>query len=88
MDVKRYVDFDGEGGGTAEARLGERGQYVGSEDFDRVTAERDTLNARLTAADDHSDRLIAAINKMRKTVCLPASIEAVLIAAVDRKEKN
>lgn len=55
---------------------------------ERVTAERDALQVQLNATDEHNDRLIAAINKVRKTVCLPASIEAVLIAALDRKGKT
>lgn len=56
--------------------------------FELVTTERDALQLRLTSTDEHNDRLIAAINKVRSTVCLPASIEAVLISALDRKEKN
>lgn len=58
---------------------------VPASELERVTAERDALQVRLTAADEHNDRLITAINKVRKTVCLPASIEAILIAALERK---
>lgn len=58
---------------------------VPASDLERVTAQRDALNTRLTATDEHNDRLITAINKVRKTVCLPASIEAILIAALERK---
>lgn len=31
---------------------------------------------------DQNDRLVAAINKVRKTMCLPASMEAVLVGAL------
>lgn len=48
----------------------------------------EALQARLTVADEHNDQLIAALNKVRSTVCLPASIEAILISALERKEKN
>lgn len=58
---------------------------VPASDLERVTAQRDALQIQLTSTDEHNDRLIAAINKVRKTVCLPASIEAILIAALERK---
>lgn len=64
MEVKRYVDFDGEGGGTAEARFGERGQYVEAQDFDRVTDERDALQLRLNAVEEENDRLRTLLRSM------------------------
>lgn len=86
MEVKSYwVDGDLY---PITSKDRQKHDVVLASDFDRVTAERDTLNARLTAADEHNDRLISAINKVRSTVCLPASIEAILISALDRKEKN
>lgn len=97
MEVKRFCIFGDWVYG--KDRFGEVGKcprdlnavgphYVLASDFDRVAAERDALQVRLTAADEHNDRLISAINNVLSTVCLPASIEAVLISALDRKEKN
>lgn len=70
------------------AEAGERRRLELDRKIEIIDAERCALNARLTATDEHNDRLIAAINKVRETACLPASIEAILISALDRKEKN
>ena len=39
-------------------------QFVGVADFDRVTAERDALQALLTAADERADVLETALKKI------------------------
>ncbi|MBP6954500.1 MAG: hypothetical protein KBC45_08765 [Pseudomonas sp.] len=39
---------------------GAAGEYVYANDFDRVTAERDSLQQRLTAADEKNDTLSTA----------------------------
>lgn len=51
-EVKRYMESCGEGGGVVEHR---NGDLVSIKDFDRVAAERDALQALLTAADERAD---------------------------------
>ena len=76
MEIKRYVDFCGEGGGTAEASYGERGQYVGAPDFDRILAERDALQQRLNAVEEENDRLRHALNFQKARKAAPLAVPA------------
>ena len=65
-EVKRY-DFGVEAEGCYAQYEGEEsagGEYVKFEDFDRVTADRDALQALLTAADERADVLETALAGM------------------------
>ena len=48
-------------------------QFVGVADFDRVTAERDALQALLTAADERADVLETALKKISARCVWPTS---------------
>lgn len=73
MDVKRY-GMSGFGGGMIEM---EDGPFVGSEDFDRVTAELAALQSRLNETDAENDRL--------RVRALPENWENLLIAEMERR---
>lgn len=69
-EVKRY-DMCGFGGGLVERP---EGAWYHMDDFDRVTAERDALQALLTAADERADVLATALSKIK--LRLDAFVEA------------
>lgn len=58
--VKRY-EICGFEGGLIER---EGGNLIEAEEFDRVTAERDALQQRLTAADERVDAGIAFVTRL------------------------
>lgn len=49
MNVKRYVDHCGEGGGTAPARPGERGDWVSVQDYETVAKQLANTEAKRAA---------------------------------------
>ncbi|MGF6667401.1 hypothetical protein [Pseudomonas monsensis] len=68
-EVKRYRLLDGSGFGDwwmahPEGGIVDEGPWVESEDFDRVTAERDALQQRVTAADERADVLEGALREL------------------------
>ncbi|MCP9731537.1 hypothetical protein NIM88_03935 [Pseudomonas sp. GBPI_506] len=74
-------------------------QFVGVADFDRVTAERDALQALLTAADERADVLEGLLREAMPALDLAASafksampvrskVRAALKPAGDRNEPN
>lgn len=78
-EVKRY-DIAEYGGGMDVIV---DGTYVGAEDFDRVTAERDGLQISLNTADQSIDDLNAAISRRTQRV---RELEALLTAADERAD--
>lgn len=61
-EVKRFgFGLDGPG-----FRQRSDGCYVLISDFDRVTAERDALQQRLTAADELLDQAVTALNEIAR----------------------
>ncbi|MFA7945233.1 hypothetical protein ACEK06_22695 [Pseudomonas brenneri] len=66
-EVKRYDCTNGKAQhcyGCYEMTETNLGDYVKSEDFDRVTAERDALQQRLTAADERADTATSLIQRI------------------------
>lgn len=69
-EVQRY-NFGIEIEGCYSQYAGEeapQGEYVKFTDFDRVTAERDALQQRLTAADERNDEAIDLLRRARAVI--------------------
>lgn len=65
MDVKRY-GISGFGGGMIEL---DDGGFVDADDFDRILAERDTLQSRLNLVEGENDRMRNGLKRLARHDC-------------------
>lgn len=85
MNVKRYDCTNGKAQhcyGCYEMTEAAEGDYVSSAEFDRVSAERDDLQQRLTVQDQKVDDLKWVLMAIRSR-----SIDTILIAQIDEALK-